>query len=1230
MKIINYVKNIFSKKNNKFRKVITPSNVTPLAPIDDLKTENQKHYESRLLGALSNEKVKNIAITGIYGSGKSTIINTFKKRCGEEWKFADISLSTFDIKRLDSQENNTLKEKNLQLLERSILQQLFYSVGHSDIPLSRFKRIVKPAKGSRLSTFIAIAIIFLSYFSLFEKNNTLLGLLPETLKLALEKYEWLPTTGMGLFILSSLFLIYQLLNYALNLKEIKFKLHNAEFNVKDEENKSILNDHLDEIIYFFQETQKNVVIIEDLDRFENTSIFIRLRELNALINTSCEHRVVFIYAIRDDMFKDTERSKFFEYIIPVIPIINPTNAYDILKKEYKEQIESLDNFFLRRACLYFDDMRLLKNIMNEFEDFSKLLKGLPLDKNQLFAMVVYKNYHPEEFAKLNSNNGEIYDIFNKEKQNIISNRIEGIEHEVAQLEEEKDSIDSEKLTSISDLNAIYSYYLNCVIIKSNNSCRNSYKNIKIDDKEWQFDQYDEDLFLTLIKGEYSSCQIRDGYNVRNINIDFNEVEKLANSNETYSLRLELIKKKGQERLIEIQNEINKLIKQKEKIKNQPLKELLKDRKISEDEKVPISGQLNFFLIHGYINETYVDYISYFFESSIARSDKEYAMLVTGRQQPQFELKLENQRELLLNYLSEEEILTHSALNISMLRYLLNNHCNHPDACNNMIRNLSDQSETSNEFLALLFSQEVDFYHHLIPELIKTNDEVFEVVLNEVEDEQTVSNYKKIITYSGNQLESSPYLTNKLKEFLSHRTDYIDFVMECLSNDDEKFKSFSKTIHPMFENLKPTNLELFNWLGEQNYFCIEKKIISDALIANSNLSEKEITDKLQKMPFTTILESEVGYLIRDYEAEPKSIIELFTDELKEDELLEEKQETLVQIINNEDLDIDAKISLVSKSKTKVEYLAKINSDMFDMLLESNGIEPTWDNVVMYYASHANELNERLINFIEKHAVHLGKEKTEYKAVFDEEAKELQKAFEISIIQCNDFSDELYAHVVSALTYRWNNIEISMLGTDKVIPLVGQGKLNLTSEMWDKIRSFSSDKVHKNYIEKHIDRILEGEFIELVDENVLVKIIKSESIDSQSKQLFIQKFPEQLIPFAAKYPYSCFDVYEKDKMPDELYQSIKNKNSGVDIQSLFLNQYKHISSDEVLTLLKKMGKPFDELNEDNKTKFPANSETKEVLDALYDKKIILKPKKPSGILKGKDYETRLNCRSLDVEV
>ena len=112
----------------------------------------------------------------------------------------------------------------------------------------------------------------------------------------------------------------------------------SRFNLKDGEvelkEASIFNKHLDEIIYFFQRTKYDVVIIEDLDRFNTSDIYLKLRELNQLINESKEigRHIVFIYAVKDDVFKDEQRAKFFDYITTVIPIINPSNSKDKLKE----------------------------------------------------------------------------------------------------------------------------------------------------------------------------------------------------------------------------------------------------------------------------------------------------------------------------------------------------------------------------------------------------------------------------------------------------------------------------------------------------------------------------------------------------------------------------------------------------------------------------------------------------------------------------------------------------------------------------------------------------------------------------------------------------------------------------------------------------------------------------------------------------------------------------------
>ncbi|MCV5179985.1 hypothetical protein OFC21_31685, partial [Escherichia coli] len=82
-------------------------------------------------------------------------------------------------------------------------------------------------------------------------------------------------------------------------------------------------------VYFFEQTQYNVVIFEDLDRHNDGAIFIKLREINQLINNCLptDNPVRFIYAVRDNLFITPEsRTKFFDFVIPVIPVMDSENA----------------------------------------------------------------------------------------------------------------------------------------------------------------------------------------------------------------------------------------------------------------------------------------------------------------------------------------------------------------------------------------------------------------------------------------------------------------------------------------------------------------------------------------------------------------------------------------------------------------------------------------------------------------------------------------------------------------------------------------------------------------------------------------------------------------------------------------------------------------------------------------------------------------------------------------
>lgn len=210
-----------------------------------------------------------------------------------------------------------------------------------------------------------------------------------------------------------------------NIKLSKVNLKGAEANFDDgNKDETFLDRDIKELVYLLSSSQSNIVVFEDLDRYDNIEIFTKLRELNFLLNSFIKSngkskdkgRVVkFIYLLKDGLFFSKDRTKFFDFIIPIVPIVDSKTSEDKLI----ELLDGIDNAPDRKVVmyisLYVDDMRLLKNIVNEYIIYSKIipLEKIDLDKNKLFALITFKNIFPEEFELLQKDEGIIVELFSK-------------------------------------------------------------------------------------------------------------------------------------------------------------------------------------------------------------------------------------------------------------------------------------------------------------------------------------------------------------------------------------------------------------------------------------------------------------------------------------------------------------------------------------------------------------------------------------------------------------------------------------------------------------------------------------------------------------------------------------------------------------------------------------------------------------------------------------------------
>lgn len=95
-----------------------------------------------------------------------------------------------------------------------------------------------------------------------------------------------------------------------------------EIKIFEESDDSYFDKYLNEILYLFKNADSDVIVFEDMDRFNANRIFERLREVNTLANNQLqkENKKVlrFFYLLCDDIFKiNLRKSNFLMSILMI-------------------------------------------------------------------------------------------------------------------------------------------------------------------------------------------------------------------------------------------------------------------------------------------------------------------------------------------------------------------------------------------------------------------------------------------------------------------------------------------------------------------------------------------------------------------------------------------------------------------------------------------------------------------------------------------------------------------------------------------------------------------------------------------------------------------------------------------------------------------------------------------------------------------------------------------------
>ena len=1162
-------------KHNKFN-ALTP----------EVLKENKQIYTEALDYAFSNDDIKNIAITGIYGAGKSTVWNTYvhqkglsnvitvslgkyKNNISDDDSLKEVSVTELANSETDGIEGKLINENRKTVdidddnrVERQLINQILSQIASKKIPLSKYG-----FKSNKSIPNICVqSLAFLSIICsmlLWITRDTFLPFVNELHK----NFD-----GTSLILLCSLLLFVPLFYYLyifnrgnkFKISKITFK--GTEANINDNNSdESVLDRDIKELVYLLRSSNSKIVVFEDLDRYDNASIYTKLRELNFLlnkyvkINDEKEKPVRFIYMLKDSLFFSKNRTKFFDFILPIVPVVDSKTSENELIELLKEVENSPDRSLLADISLYVDDMRLLKNIVNEYIVYSKIipLGKIDLESNKLFALITLKNIFPNEFDLLQEDKGFIRTIFDEleyNKKKVVSN-----------LKQKLEKID-ENIKFINSRIANDKFEAMALMISTDvRPYNNQSKTMSQFLKDWsqnpdtsfdikypsgsQYFTYNDFLNRYVLTDDEKKALVEKfpedfSVEINKLNLDREKIKKQVKDIEIYSYK-EIISKLTAEQRDELFS--------------------IDGFDIVESHYFPL---IRFLIVEGLLDETYWYYKGNFnvdTSNILKRNDMIYMKGLKEGKSLDIFLDVETPNEI-VNRLKLSDFSRFNILNKKVLKT-----CLEKKQTENIVAIVDSVyiNDKYNDLLKILDEFDLNIVRIYSNILLKNNVDGLVNTLEFCRDEN-IDTFKNILI---------SVLTNKtidlvnldvFKTYIEQNENIIPLIPE------EEFDVFIDNIRSAgieFEDVSEANCDKVRLacveqvhaykLSVRNLLFITEVILEKTINYGSLLSE--IYNSSQLSSSKEYIENNFSIVISDY-----------IDENKSEKNYTNSEEILLRILNS-DISDKYKLGYVEKNETVISKLTDLQDNsvttrILDCLLRKNKVKFCSDNIASYWNMN-EEYSDDFVEYLDNN--------------LDEDNNEDILKNNISV--CNTFinspfvSDKIFAFVIKYADEPISNVDHKLI-QNRVNTLVQQRLIEVTEKnietLWNN--SYYAELILlANYDDDEAEEIVINTLLEYeLPDELIYGLVNSEIADGNSMKLIdsikesvlverINPTKKTIIEYiikgglsSANIDYICksFKMFE---LKDEFIESLDNEGKLDDLKDENLNedfmQYILVSSD-----------------------------------------------------------------------
>lgn len=1076
-------------------------------------------YFDQLDAVYSNKEVKNIAITGIYGAGKSTIWRSYVNRKNKEnnlkWtdeKILNVSLADFedvyfDDSNVDGEETTTspqdenssstsqnIAKYSANRIEKQIINQILYQVESNKIPLSPFvlKETGNEVNYGLIFSLLSVAIGLI----LFQTGDEIHKVIPLSSDIHNHVKLFIIFLPYILVVIPLLFFLYKQLP-RLAHKIVKISIKGAEATINDDSD-GILVKEMHEVVYLINASGAHTVVFEDLDRFEDINLFVKLREINILVNKKSQGPIRFFYMLKDEIFTSKDRTKFFDMIIPVVPYINSHNSRGKLLELFQDLEESYyhpGSEILERTSLYLDDMRIIYSIRNEYEIYSKYidLEKRDLNPSKLFGLLVFKNLFPKDFDDLQQDKGYVYEFFenaDKYRNKLISD----IQKEINELSSKFDLLEDSNAKNVFDLITNYLDTLNFNGLYPSGDTPNFFI------EEWSKNP-----------GQTKQLHVNNDINTYTYNQLLNEMLEIEDFKKMYDV---LDNKTKKERINALGIERKELSKEKQTLELSTISDFLNRLNSDQLEYLFVNDKyekiihdhyfnlIRFLILEGLVDETYTYYRGCFIKNSLDIADEIYLRKLRIGEALEPTFKVSNP-EIIIRELSHKDLSRSGILNYTLLDTMIN--LGSKEKLQKSVMTILNFEETKIGFFQYLNSLEEKVLTQFVNLIILDRPIIISRILmqknmfHEVRNRLAglsliaIAQFKDVILDHPFAYDIVSYIAKHAKILEENIFKNNDQFVQSLLKVNIKFQDLEDIDMGMFlaekiskyslYNVTFTNsLQLMSILRNEDKFSVYKKYFT---LLNNEQVEKQISNDVLKN-IDNIMKSYVN-LIEEMEIQN----------------VENSEEDTILLLNNDDIESD----------NKINYL-KINDSIINDLNEIED-EKLWEYGIKYKRIKYSEDNiQALIDHsIDENILHDYLNQYYMKS----EPNHLPEGLENQLINKKAISDKVFDGILNNVTEEITKLN-QELPKNRIIKLIDNNKISVNQSnliiVLDKKIPF---EIILQYLQSNIEEsssiIVISEILDKFSEDNIVQLLNADIFNDEVNQTVIKN---------TNYRFSIFDL------------------------------------------------------------------------------------------------------------